>query len=146
MYKRYIVVANTNYIHRDIKPINISYDFCGENLEKATKHLDFEYEFTYDFFQHIRFYEIYFNDKNQPISGHLLGKEEDDFECPNGWIDLGSHLEKVHYNIFFLKKSSNEKFFNSNAELFEKLLEWAKKTAEAIIKNWIIDSIEYGES
>jgi len=145
MNKKYIIVSNTYYIHRDIKPINIKYAFCGSALNHAIHNLDFEYEFTHDFFRHIRFYEIYFNDKNQPISGHLLGKEEDDFECPNGWIDFNNHLEKVHYNYFFLKKDDNEKFFNSNAELFEKLLEWAKKAAKQIIKNDIIDALEYGE-
>lgn len=145
MNKKYCIIANTNYIRRDIKPINIKFSFCGNTLEKAIRNFEFDFEFTHDFFRHVQFYEIYFNDKNQPISGHCLGKEKDDFNCPNGWIDFNEHFTKINFCNFFLMKQNNEKFFQSNGELFESLLKWAKESANYLIKEYIIDMLEYGE-
>lgn len=145
MYKKYCIVSNTKFIHRDIKPINITFSFNGPSLEKAIKNLTFDFEFTNDFFRHVRFYEIYFNEKDQPLRGHCLGKSDDNFECPNGWIDFNDHLQKVQYCNFFLKNNNKNYYFNSNGELFESLLKWAKIAAEQLIKMYIVDLLEYGE-
>ena len=67
MNKKYCVVSNTYYINEYVRPYNIKYAFCGKSLEDAVSNLDFDFEFTQDFFKHIHFYEVVFNEKEQPI-------------------------------------------------------------------------------
>lgn len=140
MNKKYFVCANTCRISEFVEPTNIKYTFCGNSLKDPVSNLDFDYNLTEGFFRHIRFYEIFFNEKKQPVRIHCLGKEEDDCEFPNTWLDFSEHMVDINYNVFFLK----DKWFDSNSELLIKLMDWAKGVAEQQVRLAIIDSIEEG--
>lgn len=145
MSKKIFACANTYYLGQFVKPTNIKYTFCGTTLEDATYNLDFDFEFSEEFFQHVRFYEVYFNEKNQPIQISLLGKESDNHNFPNGWNDFTIYMSRINYDKFFLRNNEDEYWFDDNGALFEHLLKWAKETARENIKVCLVDTIEYEE-
>lgn len=150
MIKKYFVCSDTNYIENYIRPINVNFNYSGNSREDPAYNLTFNYEFTEDFFKHVFFYEIYFNEKRNPIKLypiklHLLGNNSEEIEFSNGWNDFSRYITKANCNHFFLKNNDGDYWFCGNDELFSKLLEWAHEAAEQQIKQKIIDFLEYGE-
>lgn len=138
MNKKYCVVSNTYYINKYVCPYNIKYAFCGKSLEDAVSNLDFDFKFTQDFFNHIRFYEVIFNEKEQPVYLNCLKNNKDNIELPNGWISLNEYFSKnnFHFSLF-----TTEEWYDSNVDLLKALLKWGKEVAKEAIQEKIVDSI-----
>lgn len=143
--KKYFVCANTHYIKDYIEPINFKYTFSGKSFKNITENFVYDFNFTKGFFQHICFYEIFFNEDGRPTHVHCLGNEDDDFETPNGWYDFHGHMEKVNYHNFFLKDEDGEYWFDDNFKLYERMWKWGKEITKEIIKEKIVDLLTYGE-
>lgn len=143
MTKKYCIVSDTYYIKNYIRPFNIKYNFYGVSLDHPQVNLDFEIKFTDEFFKHIRFYEVFFNKKGQPISVFHLGKEEHSDDLPNGWLSLNEFFEKSNYHFSLF--NSTDQWYDNNSELYIALLKWGKEVAEQRIRESIVDSIENEE-
>lgn len=143
MNKKYCIVSDTYYIKNYIRPFNIKYNFYGASLDHPQMNLDFEIEFTDEFFKHIRFYEVFFNKKGQPISVFHLGKEEHSDDLPNGWLSLNEFFEKSNYHFSLF--NSTDQWYDDNSELYIALLRWGKEVAEQRIRESIVDSVENEE-
>lgn len=143
MIKKYCVLSDTYFIKNYIRPYNIKYAFCGNSLEYLESNLDFEFEFTEEFFRHIRFYEVIFNDKEQPILLTHLKNSGEVLEVPNGWLSLNEYFTKINYHFSLFKKE--DQWYNSTVDLFSALLKWGREVAEQCVREIIIDSIENKE-
>lgn len=143
MNKKYCVVSDTYFIKGCVRPYNIQYTFCGDSLDHPHSKLDFEFEFTEDFFRHIRFYEVTFNEKELPVSLHPLKSDEESIDLPNGWLSLNGYFDKINYHFSLFK--IHEQWYESNIELWKALLQWGREVAEQRIRETIIDSIENKE-
>ena len=143
MNKKYCIVSDTHYIKNYIRPFNIKYNFYGSSLEDITSNLDFDFEFTEEFFRHIRFYEVLFNDKEQPTYLRYLKNSKDSYSLANGWLSLNEHFDKINFHFSLFKKE--DQWYESNADLLKALLKWGKEIAEQRIRESIIDSIENKE-
>jgi hypothetical protein len=141
--KKYFVAADSYYMKDYIEVKNIRYAFCSKSLKDApVSNLNFDSNFSNEFFKHICFYEIYFNEKEQPVRLHNLTKQEDDIEFANGWLDYNDYIYNNEYNKWFIFKGSEKGvYFDSNSELFEAMLDWKREQAIYYIKDRIIDSI-----
>lgn len=140
MNKKYCVLSNTYFIKGCVHPYNIRYAFCGNSLEYPESNLDFEFEFTEEFFRHIRFYEVIFNDKEQPIFLTHLENNGEVLEVPNGWLSLNEYFDKINYHFSLFKKE--DQWYDSTIDLFAALLKWGREIAEQRIRETIIDSVE----
>lgn len=147
MKKKYIVLANTSYMKEHLEITNIRYAFVSKNLGDApTSNLNYDVDFTDTFYRHIRFYEVTFNDKGQPVKLHCLGGYQDDVEFPNGWIDFSEYLLDAEYYRWFVHNNAEEGYyFDSNEELYKRLLEWSHESADYLVRNRLIESIENEE-
>lgn len=144
MIKKYIVLTNSFFIKNYIQITNIRYTYVAKSLNDApTSNLDYDYDFTEEFFRHIRFYEISFNDNGQPVKLHCLSGEQQDVDFPNGWIDCNHYIQDNEYNHWFVHNNTEEGYyFESNDKLFEAILKWAKEEADYFVRDRIITSIE----
>lgn len=139
MNKKYCVVSNTYYINEYVCPYNIKYAFCGKSLEDAVSNLDFDFEFTQDFFKHIRFYEVVFNEKEQPIHLSYLKNDKDNIDLPNGWLSLNEYFDKINFHFSLFKKENQ--WYDSNVDLLKALLKWGKEVAKEAVQEKIVDSV-----
>ena len=145
MRKKYFAVANTYNIKQHLGVKNIQYSFSEKTLNHAPK-CQFSYNLDYEsgFFQHIRFYEIFFNNKEQPIRLHALGVV-DDVLFDLGWFDYTEHMSEINFKNFFLTNNKNECYFNSVEEMYEALHYWVMTVAEEKVRERIIDAIRAEE-
>ena len=140
MTKRYCVLSDTYFIKNYVHPYNIRYTFCGKSLEHPQMNLDFDFEFTEEFFRHIRFYEVIFNEKEQPVHLRYLASEKDNHNLPNGWLDLNDYFDKINYHFSLFKRE--DQWYDSNEELLRALLKWGREVAEQLVRETIIEAIE----
>ena len=143
MSKKYCLLSNTYFIKGCVHPYNIRYAFCGNSLEHPESNLDFDFEFTEEFFRHIRFYEVVFNDKEQPIFLTCLENDKENLELPNGWLSLNAYFAKINYHFSCFEQE--DQWYDSTVDLFAALLKWGREVAEQRIRESIIDSIENKE-
>lgn len=143
MNKKYCIVSDTYFIKDYVHPYNIRYTFSGNSLDHPESKLDFDFEFTQDFFKHIRFYEVTFNEKDQPIYLNYLKDNRDNIELPNGWLSLNDYFVGVNYKYIFFKP--RDQWYNSNTDLFRALLKWGKEVSRQAILESIVDDVENQE-
>lgn len=146
MRKKYFAVANTYNIKQHLGVKNIQYSFSAKSLNHAPKcQISYKPDYDAGFFQHIRFYEIIFNNKEQPIRLHALGVVDDDAFFELGWFDYTEHMSKINFKNFFLINNKNECYFNSAEEMYEALHNWVMAVAEEKVRERIIDGIRAEE-
>ena len=143
MNRRYCVVSDTYFIKNCVHPYNIRYTYCGSSLEDVTSNLNFDFEFTEEFFRHIRFYEVLFNDKEQPTYLRYLKNTKDSYSLANGWLSLNEYFDKINFHFSLFKKE--DQWYDSNTDLLKAMLSWGREVAEQRIRESIIDSIENEE-
>lgn len=137
MEKKYFVCADTVSIKDYVRPVGIMFNkilvsFDEEPLVTYTSN----YEFMPEFFEHVRFYELYFNDRGIPIKLHHLDGQKEDKEFPNGWVDYTSYMEGLPHNQRFLYNEMDS-YFGTNSELYCALIEWGKTIANKKISNYM---------
>ena len=147
MNKKYFAASNTYYMKNFIDITDVKYIYSMKSLnDPGYSKLYYNYELTGEFFKHVHFYELYFNDKGSPVKLHWLSEIKDDVEFPNGWIDFNNYLSEIEYNKWFVYNCPEKGiYFDSNEELYKAILRWAKDQVERQIKDKIVDSVENEE-
>ena len=148
MNRKYFAVANTYNIEQFLEVKNIQYTFSAKSLNHApTCHFKCEPTYEVALFRHLRFYEIFFNSKGQPIRLHALGVVDDDVLFELGWFEYSEHMSKIGFKNYFLINEKNEHYFNSADEMYTAFHNWGIAVADKKVRERIIDAIteEEGE-
>ena len=148
MNRKYFAVADTYNIKECLGVKNIEYTFSAKSLNHAPKcRFNCEPDYDVDFFRHIRFYEIFFNSKGNPVRLHALGVIEDDVYFEIDWLEYSEHMSKIGFKNYFLKNNRGDNYFDSAEEMYRTLNKWGWDVTKEKVRERIIDAIteEEGE-
>lgn len=138
MEKKYFVCADMDSMELRgfIQPTNIMQLTAQASLDEESNVTYYnDYKIDNDLFNHIRFYEIYFDENGQPVKLHYLKSKGDEVECPNGWVDYLTHMEKIGYNNWFVF-NNRDAYFSDNIELGVAFFQWAKNISDIKIRKY----------
>lgn len=141
MENKFFVASNTYFLKDLVHCKNVKFAYTAEDPghKTPTTKIDYDVEVSQDFYKHIRYYRVEFDD-NWPIALYEVGggkiKEFQKGGRKNELLECILHLE---YNKFFLKQD----YYRSIGDAGIAVQRWIKKVAGLAATDYIDQYLQF---
>lgn len=142
MENKYFAASNTFLLkeHVHVKNVRFAYISIDPVRQEPTTNLDFDVELGPDFYSHVRYYRVEF-ENDWPVAIYkITGEKLAEFNKDSNKNEFLQYNETMEFNKKFLKPV----FYNGLINLCIAVQKWARETAKEIAKTYIVDHLEYG--
>lgn len=143
MESKFYIASNTFYLREliNVKNIRFAYISIDPKRQRSTNNLDFDVELASDFYNHIRYYRVEFDD-DWPIAIYEVGGNKlAEFNKNSDKNEFLQYRNTMEYNKEFLKFN----LYDSVGDAGIALQQWIRMTAEDKAKRYIVDFLESNE-
>lgn len=140
---KFYIASNTFYLREliNVKNIRFAYISIDPKRQRSTNNLDFDVELAPDFYNHIRYYRVEFDD-DWPVAIYEVGGNKlVEFNKNSNKNEFLQYKNTMEYNKEFLKSN----LYDSIGDAGIALQQWIRMTAEDKAKTYIVDFLEYNE-